>query len=139
MTDRPASGASGNTRNAGGIVWQWPTRGRVVRQFDAGSTRKGIGIAGRQGQEVVAAASGEVVYSGNALIAYGELVIIKHSDSFFSAYGHNHRRLVEEGQRVERGQKIAELGRDDRRQELLHFEVRRSGSPVNPLDYLPAQ
>lgn len=136
----PAGGDSadaGNTRTVGGVGWQWPTRGRLARSFDPADTRKGIGLAGAAGQDVVAAAAGQVVYSGTALIGYGELIIIKHSDKLLSAYGHNRRRLVGEGDRVERGQKIAEMGRNDRREEMLHFEVRRDGEPVNPLDYLP--
>lgn len=129
--------ASTTTRTVGGVVWQWPTGGRLARRFDPADTRKGIGVAGKQGQDVFAAAGGQVVYSGTALIGYGELIIIKHSDKLLSAYGHNRRRLVAEGDRVQRGQKIAEMGRDDHRDEMLHFEIRRNGEPVNPLDYLP--
>jgi len=121
----------------GGVSWQWPTDGRLARSFDVADTRKGIGLAGSAGQDVVAAAGGDVVYSGTALIGYGELIIIKHSDKLLSAYGHNRRRLVAEGDRVQRGQKIAEMGRDDRQEEMLHFEIRRDGEPVNPLDFLP--
>ncbi|QKK02320.1 MAG: peptidoglycan DD-metalloendopeptidase family protein [Pseudomonadota bacterium] len=124
-------------RSVAGLAWQWPTRGRVSRPFDAAATRKGIGIAGTAGQPVWAAADGRVVYSGTALIGYGELIIIKHSDELLSAYGHNRRRLVNEGDRIERGQQIAEMGTDDRREDVLHFEIRRNGEPVNPLDYLP--
>lgn len=129
--------ASGKTRSVAGVAWQWPTDGRLARSFDPADTRKGVGLAGNLGQDVVAAAAGQVVYSGTALIGYGELIIIKHSDELLSAYGHNRRRLVGEGDRVQRGQKIAEMGRDDRREEMLHFEIRRDGEPVNPLDYLP--
>lgn len=132
----PAAGA-GEARTVGGVAWQWPTQGRLARSFDPSDTRKGIGLAGSAGQDVVAAAAGEVVYSGTALIGYGELIIIKHSEKLLSAYGHNRRRLVGEGDRVQRGQKIAEMGRDDRQEEMLHFEIRRDGEPVNPLDYLP--
>lgn len=132
-----APSASGSTRSVGGVAWQWPTKGRLARSFDPSDTRKGIGLAGTVGQDVLAAAAGQVVYSGTALIGYGELIIIKHSDKLLSAYGHNRRRLVGEGDRVQRGQKIAEMGRDDRREEMLHFEIRRDGEPVNPLDYLP--
>jgi len=119
------------------VSWQWPTQGRLARSFDPADTRKGIGLAGDAGQDVVAAASGQVVYSGTALIGYGELIIIKHSDTLLSAYGHNRRRLVGEGDRVQRGQKIAEMGQDHRQEEMLHFEIRRDGEPVNPLDFLP--
>lgn len=125
------------SRSAGGVAWQWPTEGDVTRAFDPAATRKGIGIAGSSGQTVHAAAAGTVVYSGTALIGYGELIIVKHSDELLSAYGHNRRRLVAEGDRVGRGQPIAEMGVNDRQEEMLHFEVRRDGEPVNPLDYLP--
>ncbi len=127
----------GPTRRVSGIEWRWPTAGRVSRPFDSAATRRGIGISGNEGQPVVAAADGEVVYSGTALIGYGELIIIKHSDRLLSAYAHNRVRLVSEGARVRGGQPIAELGISDRNEELLHFEVRRNGQPVNPLDFLP--
>jgi lipoprotein NlpD len=128
---------SGPTRRVSGIDWRWPTAGRVSRPFDPAATRRGIGIAGREGQSVVAAADGEVVYSGTALIGYGELIIIKHSDTLLSAYAHNRVRLVSEGARVRGGQPIAEMGISDRNEQLLHFEIRRNGQPVNPLDFLP--
>lgn len=134
-----ASTASGATRTVGGVAWQWPTEGRLARRFDPADTRKGIGVAGKMGQDVFAAAAGQVVYSGTALIGYGELIIIKHSDKLLSAYGHNRRRLAGEGDRVKRGEKIAEMGRGDRQEEMLHFEIRRNGEPVNPLDYLPRE
>ncbi len=86
---------------------------------------------------IIAAAPGEVVYSGSGLIAYGELIIIKHSDQFLSAYAHNRKRLVAEGQKVKAGTKIAEMGRNDRNQVLLHFEIRVNGKPRDPLTYLP--
>ncbi len=136
-TDPPAASAAGNARTVGGLAWQWPTEGRLARSFDPADTRKGIGVAGSSGQDIAAAAAGRVVYSGTALIGYGELIIIKHSDKLLSAYGHNRRRLVGEGDEVRRGQKIAEMGRNDRREEMLHFEIRLDGEPVNPLDYLP--
>ena len=84
-----------------------------------------------------AAADGSVVYSGNGLIGYGELIIIKHSPSFLSAYGHNSKRLVKEGDRVKSGQLIAEMGSSSASRDSLHFEIRRNGKPANPLDYLP--
>lgn len=132
-----ASGASPTTRNVAGIDWQWPTDGSVQRPFDPAATRRGLGIGGRQGQPVFAAADGEVVYSGTALIGYGELVIIKHSESMLSAYGHNSRRLVEEGDRVRRGQPIAEMGMNERDDEILHFEIRRNGQAEDPVRFLP--
>lgn len=86
---------------------------------------------------MLAASSGEVVYSGNGLIGYGELVIIKHDERMLSAYAHNRRRLVAEGETITQGQKIAEVGRNDRNEKVLHFEIRRDGKPVDPLQYLP--
>ena len=124
-------------RSVAGVTWRWPTEGRIVRPFDAAATRRGIGIGGRVGQPVVAAADGRVVYSGTALIGYGELIIIKHSDTMLSAYAHNRVRLVEEGASVRAGQQIAEMGISNRDEELLHFEIRRNGQPENPLNFLP--
>ena len=119
------------------IAWRWPTAGEVVRPFDAAATRRGLGIGGEVGQPVVATADGQVVYSGTALIGYGELIIIQHSGALLSAYGHNRRRLVEEGARVQAGQPIAELGLNDRDQPMLHFEIRQDGQPVDPRRFLP--
>ncbi len=133
----PPAGAQAATRNVAGVVWQWPTAGSVLRPFDPAATRRGLGIVGRQGQAVVAAADGQVVYSGTALIGYGELIIIKHSESMLSAYGHNRRRLVEEGDRVRRGQSIAEMGMNERDEEILHFEIRRNGQAEDPTRFLP--
>lgn len=133
----PPAAADGPTRTVAGVTWRWPTNGRVVRPFDAAATRRGIGIGGRVGQPVVAAADGQVVYSGTALIGYGELIIIKHSDTMLSAYAHNRVRLVEEGASVRAGQQIAEMGMSNRDEELLHFEIRRNGQPENPLNFLP--
>lgn len=118
--------------------WMWPTSGRITSNYKANdSSRKGIDISGQEGQPILAAAPGDVVYSGNGLIGYGELIIIKHSDQFLSAYAHNRKRLVSEGQKVKAGTKIAEMGRNDRNQVLLHFEIRVNGSPRDPLSYLP--
>jgi lipoprotein NlpD len=118
--------------------WLWPTNGRVVSNFrENDPSRNGIEIAGDEGQPIVATAAGEVVYSGNGLIGYGELIIIKHSDRMLSAYAHNKQRLVSEGDRVSAGRKIAEMGRDERNKPLLHFEIRINGNPGNPLNYLP--
>jgi lipoprotein NlpD len=117
--------------------WEWPTRGKVVRDFSADGSSKGVDIAGDLGQIVVAAAGGRVVYSGSALKGYGELVIIKHDEQYLSAYGYNRRRLVEEGQQVLAGQPIAELGDGPEQKALLHFEIRDRGRPVDPLPLLP--
>lgn len=119
-------------------AWQWPAKGKLVKTFNAKDTnRKGIGIAGRKGQAIKAAASGRVVYSGNGLIHYGNLVIIKHSNSFLSAYAHNRSLLVKEGDQVRAGQNIAKMGTVESGRPRLHFEIRKSGKPINPLRYLP--
>lgn len=132
--------ANAPTNNAGGVRWRWPTQGDVIQRFTGSDlTRPGIAIAGQSGQAVVAAADGEVVYSGSGLRGYGELIIIKHSPEFLSAYGHNRKRLVNEGQQVRAGQPIAELGRTGTDRDKLHFEIRRGGSPVDPLQFLPRQ
>jgi lipoprotein NlpD len=120
-----------------GVEWGMPTRGKVIAGYAAGSNRKGVDIAGSQGQPILASASGKVVYSGSGLRGYGKLVIIKHNATFLSAYAHNDRLLVKEGQSVRKGQKIAEMGSSDTDQVKLHFEIRRMGKPVDPAKYLP--
>jgi lipoprotein NlpD len=126
--------------NAGGVRWRWPGEGKIIGTFVTGDqTRQGIDIAGRSGDPVQAAADGEVVYSGNGLLGYGELIIVKHNASFLSAYGHNRARLVKEGERVKAGQQIAEMGSSASSRDELHFEIRKNGKPVNPLDYLPVR
>ena len=131
--------ASGGTRSAGGVKWRWPASGAVVGRFQSSAAIPGIDIAGKEGDAVVAAADGVVVYSGNGLVGYGELVIIKHNDSFLSAYGHNRKRLVTEGQQVKAGQQIAEMGSSSSSRDELEFQIRKDGSPVDPLDYLPTR
>jgi lipoprotein NlpD len=127
-------------RTVAGLRWRWPATGRVTARFAGDDpSRQGIDIAGRSGESVRAAADGEVVYSGNGLIGYGELVIIKHSGEFLSAYGHNRRRLVREGERVRGGQQIGEMGRTGAAVDQLHFEIRRAGRPVDPLEFLPVR
>lgn len=118
--------------------WAWPTNGVLIGKFSSnGSLNKGIDIAGELGQPVLAASDGSVVYAGSGLRGYGELVIIKHSDTYVSAYGHNRRLLVREGQQVKVGQNIAEMGSTGADRVKLHFEIRRQGKPVDPLQYLP--
>lgn len=118
------------------VPWIWPAGGKVIGTFsDNGS--KGIDISGRAGDSVVAAGDGKVVYSGTGLRGYGKLVIIKHNNTYLSAYAHNQNILVKEGQSVTKGQKIAEMGNTDADQVKLHFEVRRQGKPVDPLKHLP--
>ena len=128
---------SGATRSAGGVAWRWPAQGKLIKGFQAGDAIPGIELAGKSGDPVLAAADGVVVYSGNGLVGYGELIIIKHNDSFLSAYGHNRKRLVKEGQRVSAGQQIAELGSTGASRDELQFQIRRDGNPVDPLGYLP--
>ncbi|WP_309109523.1 peptidoglycan DD-metalloendopeptidase family protein [Pseudomonas sp. Q2-TVG4-2] len=124
------------TRSASG--WAWPAGGAVIGRFSSnGSLNKGIDIAGELGQPVLAASDGAVVYAGSGLRGYGELVIIKHSDTYVSAYGHNRRLLVQEGQQVKAGQTIAEMGSTGTDRVKLHFEIRRQGKPVDPMQYLP--
>ncbi len=119
--------------------WGWPTTGKVVRRFSLKQGKKGIDIQGRTGQPVMATAGGDVVYSGKGLIGYGNLIIIKHSDAYLSAYGHNRRLLVKEGERVKQGQKIAEMGQRPKSGSILHFEIRKNGRPVDPIRYLPTK
>ena len=119
------------------LEWSMPTNGKVIGEFSELANRKGIDIAGKLGQSVIASAPGKVVYSGSGLRGYGKLVIIKHNKTYLSAYAHNDQLLVKEGQTVARGQKIAEMGNTDADQVKLHFEVRRFGKPVDPAKYLP--
>ena len=133
--------AAGKTRSVDGITWQWPADGAVISGFQDGNGGSGSGldITGNAGDPVRAAADGVVVYSGNGLIGYGELIIIKHSDSYLSAYGHNRKRLVKEGEHVRAGQLIAEMGSSGAPREELHFEIRKNGKPVDPTGYLPGR
>ncbi|MCW9088803.1 MAG: peptidoglycan DD-metalloendopeptidase family protein [Gammaproteobacteria bacterium] len=121
------------------IRWSWPTAGKVLTPFALAKGKKGMDIGGKLGQPVTAAADGTVVYSGSGLIGYGNLIIIKHNDTYLSAYGHNRRLLAKEGDMVKQGRKIAEMGDSGKRGVMLHFEIRRDGNPVNPMRYLPEQ
>ena len=118
------------------VAWMWPASGRVVAGFSE-PTNKGVDILGKVGDPVFASASGRVIFSGMGLRGYGKLVIIKHNQTYLSAYAHNSNLLVKEGQNVVRGQKIAEIGNTDSSQAKLHFEIRRLGKPVDPLKFLP--
>ena len=130
----PASSSSSASVNG----WSWPAEGPLIARFQSNdSLNKGIDIAGDLGQPVNAAASGSVVYAGRGLIGYGEMVIIKHNDTYLSAYAHNSRLLVDEGDTVKAGQKIAEMGSTGTDRVKLHFEIRQRGQPVDPLRYLP--
>jgi lipoprotein NlpD len=120
--------------------WAWPTSGRIIAEFDGRpGTGTGLLIAGMAGQTVRAAAAGRVVYSGGGLIGYGQLIIVKHNDTYLSAYGHNASLLVKEGENIKQGQRIATMGEGPGQEPRLHFEIRRNGEPVNPRQYLPAR
>ncbi|ASY74487.1 peptidase [Pectobacterium polaris] len=132
----PAAVASSNTAAVGS--WRWPTDGKVIDSFSASEGgNKGIDIAGSRGQPITATASGRVVYAGNALRGYGNLIIIKHNDDYLSAYAHNDTMLVREQQDVTAGQKIATMGSTGTSSVRLHFEIRYKGKSVNPLRFLP--
>ncbi|MDQ2962461.1 MAG: peptidoglycan DD-metalloendopeptidase family protein [Pseudomonadota bacterium] len=119
------------------LGWIWPATGKIVAGFSESANLKGIDIAGRPGQPVVASAAGKVVYAGTGLRGYGKLIIVKHNNTFLSAYAHNREIAVKEGQQVAKGQKIAEMGDTDSDQVKLHFEIRRRGKPVDPAKFLP--
>ncbi len=132
-----SSGGSAAMRNPG--KWIWPTKGKPLNTFLASQLdRRGIDIAGKQGQPIVAVADGKVVYSGNGLAGYGNLIIIKHSETYLSAYAYCQERLVEEGMAVKAGKLVARMGQNDNIA-MLHFEIRRNGKPVDPIKYLPNQ
>ena len=120
------------------LSWMWPSEGRVIATFDDGRN-KGLDIAGKLGQPVVAAGSGKVMYAGSGIRGYGNLVIVKHSNSLLSAYAHNRRIVVKEGDNVSRGQVIAEMGDSDADTVKLHFEIRQQGKPVDPTRFLPVR
>jgi lipoprotein NlpD len=120
--------------------WTWPSKGRINVNFGAKpGTGTGVLIDGKAGQPIYAAASGRVVYAGSGLIGYGQLIIIKHNDTYLSAYGYNASLLVKESDQIKKGQKIATMGEGPERKPRLHFEIRRNGKPVDPRRYLPAR
>lgn len=129
---KPAPAAKGDDD----IDWIWPVSGKVVSPFNEASN-KGIGIAGKMGQPVVAAGPGRVIFSGTGIRGLGKLIVIKHNEKYLSVYAHNRELLVKEGQSVTRGQKIAEMGNTDADQVKLHFEIRLLGKPVDPAGLLP--
>ncbi|ARP86454.1 peptidoglycan DD-metalloendopeptidase family protein [Bordetella genomosp. 9] len=131
-TPKPARAA-----DAGSVNWGWPAQGQVITTFS--TSTKGIDIAGNPGDPVVAAADGKVMYSGNGVRGLGNLIIINHTSGFITAYAHNRTLLVKTGQEVKKGAKIAEVGQTDTTSPRLHFEIRRQGTPVDPLTYLPAR
>ena len=127
---------SGKKLSSGKIKWFWPTRGKIVKS-DSPTSKKGVDISGSLGQSVKAAAEGKIVYSGSGLVGYGKLIIIKHNDKFLSAYAYNSELLVNEGDIVKAGQKISKMGQDQSGRNILHFEIRLNGNPINPLKHLP--
>ncbi len=136
---QPASVApSSSTLGDGSVAFSWPVRGNILNTFDENSN-KGLNIAGTPGEAVKAAADGRVVYAGNGLRGYGNLIIIKHNAMYLTAYAHNRALMVKEGDAVTKGQKIAEMGNSDSDRVMLHFEIRRQGKPVDPMKYLPPQ
>ncbi|MDD3448215.1 MAG: peptidoglycan DD-metalloendopeptidase family protein [Gammaproteobacteria bacterium] len=133
----PAS-VSGTVVFPRNVTWAWPVEGPLLSRFsDSGSGRRGVDIGGHYGQPVRTAAAGQVVYSGSGLRGYGQLIIVKHNDMYLSAYAHNRRLLVKEGEAVKAGQVVAEMGRSETDRVMLHFEIRKEGKPVDPLGYLP--
>ncbi|WP_426109860.1 peptidoglycan DD-metalloendopeptidase family protein [Massilia sp. PWRC2] len=145
-TDKPASaavpalapGAVVKADDDEKLSWMWPSDGRITATFDEGKN-KGVDIAGKLGQQVMAAGSGKVMYAGSGIRGYGNLVIVKHSNSLLSAYAHNRAILVKEGQTVTKGEKIAEMGDSDADSVKLHFEIRQQGKPVDPSRFLPSR
>jgi lipoprotein NlpD len=133
----PVVVAAAKSLKDGELEWRAPSKGRIISKFSTAKNHKGIDFDGKLGRPVTASAAGKVVYSGSGLRGYGKLIIIKHNDTYLSAYAHNNRIVVKEGQMVARAQKIAEMGDTDTDRVKLHFEIRRFGKPVDPANYLP--
>ncbi|PKO36417.1 MAG: peptidase M23 [Betaproteobacteria bacterium HGW-Betaproteobacteria-6] len=131
-----ADGNSVAAAEVGGVVWDWPSKGTVVRPFGA-SANKGLDVAGKMGDPVYAAADGKVIYVGEALPGYGKLMIVKHTNDFNSVYAHNSKFIAKDNDSVKRGQKITEMGSTGTDTVKLHFEIRKQGKPVDPAQYLP--
>ena len=137
--DKPRHTTSKATSRKTRLTWRWPVKGKVIKRFNKRRLdSRGIDIRVAKPRPVKAAANGKVVYSGNGLIGYGNLVIIKHNNTYLSAYANNHKLLVREGETVKQGQVIAELGKTGSQKPVLHFEIRKRGKPVDPLRYLPS-
>lgn len=132
----PVAAGNGGAADDEKLSWMWPSEGKIIATFDEGKN-KGIDIAGKSGQQVLAAGAGKVMYAGSGIRGYGNLVIVKHSNSLLSAYAHNRSILVKEGQSVSKGQAIAEMGDSDADAVKLHFEIRQQGKPVDPSKFLP--
>ncbi|QFU75531.1 LysM peptidoglycan-binding domain-containing protein [Halioglobus maricola] len=136
-SSKPATTSSSGTAGTGPVKsWRWPSEGKLVRKYSS-TVHKGIDIGGKAGDPVVAVAGGVVVYAGTGIVGLGELLIVKHNDVYLSAYGHNRRLLVAEGNTVRAGQKIAEKGSSGTDSVRLHFEIRKEGKPIDPLRLLP--
>jgi len=133
---KKASKKGESVKFARNINWQWPTKGKLIKS-NSPISRKGLDIAGKKGQLIKASGAGVVVYSGSGLLGYGRLIIIKHNETYLSAYAHNSLLMVKEGDSVSGGQQIAKMGQDSNGQPLLHFEIRKNGNPVEPIKYLP--
>lgn len=133
--EMPSTSTATAAAMADGVKFAWPAKGKVIAGFNE-SSNKGINIAGKMGEPVEAAADGKVVYAGSGLRGYGNLVIIKHDNNYLTAYAHNSKILVKEGETVKRGQRIADMGDSDTDTVMLHFEVRRQGKPVDPMKFL---
>ena len=136
-SEQKADGGSEAARGPDDVDWAWPVKGRVISTFSEGSN-KGIAIAGKLGQPVLASAPGRVIFSGTGIRGFGKLIVIKHNNTYLSVYAHNSELAVKEGQTVAKGQKIAEMGNTDADQVKLHFEIRRLGKPVDPMKLLPS-
>ena len=134
-TSTSKTGSTGGVRSVSGIEWQRPTSGNILQGY--GSSSKGIDYGGNAGQPILAAASGKVVYAGNGLRGYGNLIIVQHNQTYLTAYGNNQNILVKEGQQVKRGQQIATMGNTDAKRTQLHFELRENGQPQDPNRFLP--
>jgi len=140
VTRQPDNSAplASRTQTVASIPWRWPHSGTVIAGYSAsGKVNKGVDIAGKAGDAVRAAADGSVVYAGNGLLGYGNLIIVNHNEQYLSAYAHNRKILVSEGEGVKAGQVIAELGGSGSDRPMLHFEIRKNGNPVDPTHYLP--
>ncbi|MDC0663898.1 peptidoglycan DD-metalloendopeptidase family protein [Marinobacter sp. SS21] len=140
VVPRPATStpAPGRSQTVANIQWHWPHVGTVIAGFStSGKVNKGLDIAGNAGDRIRAAAAGSVVYAGSGLLGYGNLIIVNHNEHYLSAYAHNRTILVQEGEDVEAGQVIAELGSSGADRPKLHFEIRKNGNPVDPARYLP--
>ena len=135
VDEMPSTSSATSAAMADGVKFSWPANGKVIAGFND-SSNKGINIAGKMGEPVDAAADGKVVYAGSGLRGYGNLVIVKHDGNYLTAYAHNSKILVKEGDSVKRGQRIADMGDSDADSVMLHFEVRRQGKPVDPLKFM---